>query len=95
MDMQFIFSGVIYLLILILSFFIARISFNILQLNNMVEKRCVSLKREIYEEAQKHQFYANQILLIEDLNESLFNRVFQITKDFILMQKLIFGKHFN
>ena len=50
----------------------------------------IILKENIKHEHLKLQNNNDKVLLVEDLHKSLFNRLFKITRDIILMQKLIF-----
>lgn len=95
MDAQLIFNMVIYFLVIVLVLFIFNVCFNTICLNKMAENNYLSLRENIQKEEQKHQFYTDQLLLIDELNKSLYSRICQIAKDFILMQKFIFGRDFN
>tara|TARA_R110002049_G_scaffold71370_2_gene183913 strand:- start:2197 stop:2481 length:285 start_codon:yes stop_codon:yes gene_type:complete len=94
MGIQLVFSVLIYFLIIVLSVLMIKIWYDTLFLNETVEKRCLHLKADIKEKTEKHRIYTEHLLLADELHKSIFNRLFQITKELILMQKLIYGKRF-
>lgn len=95
MEIQVVFSMGIYLLVTVLFVFIIKTGVDTLLLNKIGEKYYGTLKQKLKNEQEKHQIYEGHILLINQLNSSLLNRMFQITKDLILVQKMIFGQRFN
>lgn len=53
----------------------------------------VKLQRQIDTEEIKNRVNLSSIQLLDQYNEALISRLFIIIKDFIFVQKLIFGKH--
>lgn len=80
----------IYFLLAVLICFIIKIWCNTLFLKKRAYIRYLALKENIQKEERKYDVYTEKVLLIDELHNTLFNRLLQITKDFILIQKLIF-----
>jgi hypothetical protein len=95
MDAHLVFNMVICFLVIVLVLSLFKVCLDTMCLNKLAQNSYLSLRENIQKEEQKQRFYSDQLLLIDELNKSLYNRIFQISKDFILMQKVIFGKDFN
>jgi hypothetical protein len=95
METHIVFTSAIYLLVFILSFFSIKTCLEIASFGKMAQKRNLTFEENIKDEKEKLGVFNEQVLLIDSLNASLFDRLFQICKDFILLQKFIFEKYVN
>jgi hypothetical protein len=93
METYFVFTSAIYILVFVLGLFSIKICLDMVSLLKTANKSCLTLEKSIEDKKQKHQIFKHQILLVDQLNSSLINRLFQISKDLILIQKFIFGKY--
>ncbi|WP_372753563.1 hypothetical protein [Mariniflexile sp.] len=84
-------SGIV-VLIVVLVFVIIKTIFQNIFLNKIANKSYAQLREKIAQEQLKLQINNERILLVEELHITIFNRVFKIARDIILVQKLIFDK---
>ncbi|MDP5157040.1 MAG: hypothetical protein NWQ07_00505 [Flaviramulus sp.] len=56
----------------------------------MANKSLITLNNNVKNEAIKFEKNRDKLQLVDDLHSSLFDRLFKITKDVILVQKFIF-----
>jgi N-acetylneuraminic acid mutarotase len=82
-----LFTAVIYFLISILIICIVKVYMNTFSLNKKSELEYLKLVNHFTLEKEKHKINNQKILLIEGLNKSLFNRLFKIINELILLQK--------
>ena len=80
----------IYLLVLVFIFLIIKVIIRTVYLKRIVNKSYMALQKNIDREQYRLQRNSGKIQLLEDLHKTLFNRLFKITRDIILLQKLIF-----
>ena len=92
MDFNLFFIIVIYVLISILIGFIIKVYIDTIGINKKGELEYLKLVNHFTLENEKLQISNQKIILVEDLNKSLFNRIFKIAKDLLSLQKLIFEK---
>lgn len=59
-------------------------------LRKSVNYSSLILQKNIFDENLKLQTTKEKLLLVEDLNKTIFSRLFKVTRDIIVMQKLIF-----
>lgn len=92
MEFNLLFNSILILLIVVLILFIIKSFLNIIYINKVGKKNLVLLENEYKIEAAKLKINNQKILLLDRFYNTLFNRLFKITHDFILIQKLIFNK---
>lgn len=83
----------IYLLVLVVVFCIIKVVFYLISEKKMNSKICFQLQKNIIQAQSKLQTNHEKVQILEELHTTLFNRYFKITRDIILMQKLIFEIH--
>lgn len=81
------FSFFIYALILLLVFFIMRVCSQTIKLIKVGDCVLINLKKHLIDLEKKHQNNTERILLTTNLEQTLFNRFFEINKQLILLQK--------
>ena len=59
-------------------------------LKSMAKQQCTVLEMRLEIETQKRNKNNENIILINDLHQTLLSRFFKITQEILLMQKLIF-----
>jgi flagellar biosynthesis/type III secretory pathway M-ring protein FliF/YscJ len=90
-----LFLVVIYILVFILMFFVVKTVFQNMILKKAMIESSFSLEEKLIKEQVKLANNKEKLLLVEALHETLFDSLFKITRDIILMQKLIFEKLTN
>lgn len=88
-----LFTFAIYLLVLISVSVIIKIIFQTITENKIENNKYVLWEERIASEQLKLKQINYKIELLNQLQESLLNRFFKITRDIILMQKLIFENY--
>lgn len=83
----------IYLLVLVVVFCIIKLVFYLISEKKMENKTYFQLQKNIIQAQSKLQTNYEKVQILEELHATLFNRYFKITRDIILMQKLIFELH--
>ncbi len=83
----------IYLLVLVVVFCIIKVVFYLISEKKMNSKICFQLQKNIIQAQSKLQTNHEKVQILEELHTTLINRYFKITRDIILMQKLIFEIH--
>ena len=86
------FNSVLIFLVVGVLFFIFRFVFNIKVLNKKGAQQLKALEAKLKKENKKLLVNNEKILLLDDLNQTLFSSILKISRDFILLQKLIFDK---
>lgn len=68
---------------------------NNLTLNKLADRDYKILSDNLKIEMESFEKNSQKIIVIEDLNETLFKRLFKITKELLFLQKLIFDHYRN
>jgi len=92
MELNLLFNIVLILLISVLLLFIIKSFIKTNVINKRGKNNLVVLDNKYRLELEKCKLNNQNILLLDDLYVSLFSRVFKITQDLILIQKIIFDK---
>jgi len=92
MELNLVFSAVVYLLIFMLSFYIIKIILDIQRINIKGKHKYLNLQKILQISKEKNRIINNKMVLVEGLYETLFNRLFKINTELILIQKLFFDK---
>tara|TARA_R110002050_G_scaffold273113_1_gene417042 strand:- start:32873 stop:33148 length:276 start_codon:yes stop_codon:yes gene_type:complete len=90
MGFNVFFSISIYIVLCILVGFSIKVYINTIILNKNFKKQYLKLKEVFKIENDKNDVIKQQLLLVDNLYESLFNRLFRITKELLLIQKEYF-----
>ena len=90
MDFDCLFIWVLFLLVSLLLMCIAKTIFHTKLLKKSINKNYRVLQENLFYENYKLEKNCEKLQLVEDLHKTLFNSLFKITRDTILMQKLIF-----
>lgn len=85
-----LFTFGIFLMVFMLLFYCAKTIFDTQFLMREFHKTDVAFQEKIVHEHLKLQNSNQKIQILDSLHKSLFQRLFQITRDIILTQKLIF-----
>ncbi len=83
----------IYLLVLVVVFCIIKVVFYLISEKKTENKTYFQLQKNIIQAQSKLQTNHEKVQILEELHTTLINRYFKITRDIILMQKLIFEIH--
>jgi len=75
---------------LILMFFVIHVFLKTIKLVKAGENVQINLKERLMAEEKKQKIYAEHILLVTTLEQTLFNRFFEINKQLILLHKILF-----
>lgn len=86
------FSIFIYLLTITLIGFIIKVYKNTHIIKEKGSQKHMLLEKQYVLEKSKSGMNTEQLKLVDNLHQSLFNRLFIITKEILLLQKLIFDK---
>jgi len=89
MDFNLLFTIIIYLLILIFTCFIVKVYTDFITISKKAKQEYDILQGDLIVEEKKHKIYSQNIILIDNLNESLFNRIIEIAKRLIFIQKFL------
>jgi hypothetical protein len=81
---------VIYTLISLVIVFVIMIYIQTIRLIKLGEKKQFILKEHLIKEEKKHQINSGNILLINNLEQSIFNRFFIINREIMLLHKLFY-----
>ncbi len=92
MELNLIFSAIVYLLILVLLVCIVKVILDIQDLSIKGKGNHLNLQKALQTSKEENKMLNNKISLIVGLYETLFNRLFIINKELILVQKLFFDK---
>ena len=95
MILNSLFTIVIFLLVSILVFFSIKVYIDTLVVEKKGNFEYLKLKDAFTIETKRNQINQQKISLVDELNESLFSRLFKIAKDLLSLQKLIFDKPAN
>jgi cytochrome c biogenesis protein ResB len=88
-----LFTIVIYLLLIVLVYCLIKTVFHLITEKKMDSETYFQLQENIIKAQHTLQDNKEKIKILEELHTTLFNRCFKITRDIILMQKLIFEIH--
>jgi len=89
---NFLFNIVILLLVVLVTVFSFKVYFNTMSFNKVSELDAEKLQEAILIQGNKSDLINVKVQLSDDFNRSHMNRLFKITKEILLMQKLIFDK---
>ncbi|GAA4960195.1 hypothetical protein GCM10023315_05090 [Algibacter aquimarinus] len=92
MELYLVFNSVLIFLVVCVLFFIFRFVFNIKALNKKGAQQLKALEAKLKNENKKLKMNTEKVLIIDELNQTLFSSILKISRDFILLQKLIFDK---
>lgn len=92
MNINLLFSAVIYLLILVVLIYIIKAIIDLKDLNVKGTYNYLKFKNKLRVLKEENKIINNKIVLVEALYETLFNRLFKINSELILIQKLFFDK---
>lgn len=92
MALYLVFNLVLIFLVVGGLFFIFRSIFKIQTLNNEASKQFMDLEAKLKKENKKLLLNNKKVLLLDDLNQRLITSILKISRDLILLQKLIFDK---
>ena len=92
MDFNLLFTIIIYFIISIFTYFIIKVYTDTITINKKAEQANLNLQSNYLVEEKKQLLNTQNIILVDDLNKSLSNCHFEIAKQLILIQKLIFKK---
>lgn len=92
MDVNLVFSILIYVLVFILIAFIIKVYISTLVLNKNLTEQNFRLTETLKKEEDMQDVIMQKTLLVDSFSESFFNRLFKITKELLLAQKLMFKK---
>lgn len=90
MDFNYLFIWVIFIPVLVLMIYVVKTIYDTSHLKKTINNNFIVLQKKILHENAKLEKNREKLLLVEDLHQTLFNRLFKITRDIILLQKLIF-----
>lgn len=93
MEFNLLFIGFLYLLIIVLVMFSIIIYKNTRSLNKSIKQEHTYLMQNLKIEKVILENNNQKIILVDHFNETFFNRLFQITKELLLLQKIIFKKN--
>ncbi len=85
----------LFALIAVLILISVKMVVNNLNLNKLADVYCKNLSKNLKAERKLFEKNSQKIILIDDLNEALFKRLFKITKELLFVQKLIFNNYLN
>lgn len=85
-----LFNITVIILIIVLLVFIIKVYLNTQKDIFIANKQFENITDLIKAETLKNKLTSQKIILINDLHNSLFKRFFKITKEILLLQKLIF-----
>lgn len=95
MEFNLLFIGFLYVLISILVMFSIVIYKNTRSLNKTIKQEHTFLMENLRIEKVILENNNQKVILVDHFNETFFDRIFQITKELLLLQKMIFEKHIN
>jgi hypothetical protein len=69
-------------------FFVIHVCLKTMQLIKMGEEKQLGLKDRLMEAEKKHETYKDRVFLVNNLEQTLFNRFFEINRQLIQLQQL-------
>lgn len=90
-----LFVCLIYLVSIMLVIFCVKVLFKSIALKRLAKEKDKLLQETLISENLKFKRNNENILMIDNLNNILFNRIFKITQDVLLVQKFIFENDMN
>lgn len=85
-----LFSLTVYSIVFLLLALICKVYIDVKKSSIISNERFNDLNKLIKAEDEKNQQIYQKLVLVNNLHESLFNRLFKITNDILLFQNLIF-----
>lgn len=92
MNLDLVFSVIIYLLVIVLLVFVFKVYINTKRVKNKWKENYFDLLESMNMLKEENKAVNNKIVLVEGLYKTLFNRLFKINTELILAQKLFFDK---
>lgn len=93
MELNLIFSAIIFLMIVVLLSCIIKTVLDTKHFNVEAKNSYSNLLESLQNSKKENKIINNKIVLVEGLYKTLFNRLFKINTELILAQKLFFDKH--
>lgn len=93
MEFNLFFNWFILTLIGVFGFFNIKTYTEIRRINKIAKQKYSRLESDFAYEEKKHEINSQKIILLDELSKNLFNRLFKITRDILLMQKIIINNH--
>ncbi len=93
MNFNSLFIVLIYALIFVLLVWIVKVKMQTETCTKMAQAKFLSLQNNFTVQEKKQKRSNEDIIMIENFYDSLLSHLFKITKEILLVQKLIFKKH--
>jgi hypothetical protein len=93
MTFNLLFNTVIYLIIVFLIIFIIKVNTNTISLNKRSKEKHKVLEESVNKEKIKGQIINQHMSLANNLEQTLFYRFFEISKELIALQKLLLNSN--
>ncbi len=93
MVFNLLFNTAIYIIIIFLVIFIIKVYMHTIRLNLIGKEKQVVLEASFNKEKIKSQIINEHVLLANNLEQSIFNRLFEISKELIGLQKLLLNSN--
>jgi hypothetical protein len=65
------------------------------RINIIAKQKCSRLESDFAYEEKKHEINSRNLILLDELHKDLFEKLFKITRDILLVQKIILNNHFQ
>ena len=95
MELNLFFNWFIIVLVGVLIFFNIKTYIETLQSTKKSKQTYSKLVNDFVNEEKKHEINSQNLILLDELHNDLFNRLFKITRDILLTQKIIWNNHFQ
>jgi hypothetical protein len=89
MELNLFFNCFIIILIGVLIFFNIKTYIDTIQSTKKSKQSYSKLVSDFMSEEKKHEINSRSLILLDELHNNLFERLFKITRDILLMQKII------
>lgn len=95
MELNLFFNWFIIVLIGVLGFFNIKTYIDTIWSTKKSKQTYSKLVSDFVNEEKRHEVNSQNLILLDELHNDLFNRLFKITRDILLMQKTIWNNHFQ
>ena len=95
MELNLFFNWFIIVLIGVLGFFNIKTYIDTIRSTKKSKQTYSKLVSDFVNEEKKHEINSQNLILLDELHNDLFNRLFKITRDILLMQKMIWNNYFQ
>ncbi|PWK17571.1 hypothetical protein LX78_02673 [Xanthomarina spongicola] len=95
MDLNLLFSSILYILISVLLLLSIKTIMATKYDAKMSQENNLNLLKQMTYEKQKQEQFIQKSAYLENYNLSLFNKLFEITKELLLTKKSILEEHYN